>query len=80
MMTLTITEFVQGGCQSSVQMSANRHTWKFPYKFLSDIVKKGRFYCNGLSYAMKQGWTFLNLQVNITAWNGNMCHRPVPRI
>jgi hypothetical protein len=26
MMTLTITEFVQGGCQSSVQMSANRHT------------------------------------------------------
>lgn len=80
MMTLTITEFLWGGCQSSLQMSANSHTWKCPYRSLSDIVKKGRSNCNVLSYAMKQVGTFLNLQINITAWSGNMCHHPWPRI
>ena len=80
MMTLTITKFVLSGCQSSLQMSANRHTWKCLYRFRSDIVKKGRFYCNGLSYTMKQGDTFLNLHVNIKAWSGNMCHHPGSRI
>jgi len=72
MMTLTITEYVQGSCRSSLQMSANRLTRKCPYRFLSDIVKKGRFYCNGLSYALKQEGTFLNLQLNIMAWSGNV--------
>lgn len=47
--------FVQVGCQSSLDMSVNRPAWKCSHRFFSDVMKKGRFYCDALSCAVKQG-------------------------
>jgi hypothetical protein len=70
---------MQGGCQSSLQMSTNRHTLKYACNFCSDTVKIKRFSCNGLSQAMKHRWITMNLQANIEALRGNTYHHPGPR-
>jgi len=44
-------------------MSTNGHGWKCACYFCSDIVKKERLSCIGLSQVMKHGCTNLNLQV-----------------
>jgi hypothetical protein len=43
--TSGITKFVQGGCQSSLHMSTNRHMWKYACNLCSNIIKMGRLSC-----------------------------------
>jgi len=38
--TSDITKFVQDGCQSSLQISTNRYTWKCACNFCSNIMKE----------------------------------------
>jgi len=70
-----VTELVQGGCQSNLQMSTNRHMWKHACHFCSDIEKRRRLSSNRLSQSMKHGHTTTNLPANVEAQSGNMhCH------
>jgi len=74
MRTSGITTFVQGGCQSSLHISTNGHTWKCACNFCSSIMKKERVFCNRLSQVMKLGCTTMNLEANIIAWHGVEIH------
>jgi len=48
------------------------------YNFCSNIIKE-RLSCNGLSQAMKHGYTTMNLLANVKAWSGKTHHHPGPR-
>jgi len=74
--TSDIMEFVQGGCQSSLQMNTTGHAWKCACNFCSDIMKEERLSCNELSQVMKHGCITMNLQANVKAWCGNTHHHP----
>jgi hypothetical protein len=73
-----ITKFVQGACQSSMQISTNEHAWKRDCNFCSNIVKE-RLSCKGLSQAMEHACTTMKTEANIKAWSGSTLHHPRPR-
>jgi hypothetical protein len=71
-------KFVQGGCQSSLEMSTNGYMWKCTCSFCNNSVKE-RLSCSEFSQAMEHGCTTMSLQANITAWSGSTHHHQRPR-
>jgi len=53
---------MQGGYQSSLQMSANGNVLKHECNFCNDTMKMNRLSCNGLSQSIKYGCTIINQQ------------------
>jgi hypothetical protein len=53
---------------------------KWVCNFCSYILRKDKLSCNGLSQAIKHRFTIMNLQANVTVWNGNTHHRPGRKI
>jgi len=67
-------------------VSTNGHIRKCVCSFYSDITKKERFFCNGLSQVMKHGCTIMNLPAILEHWvetyhpgprNSEVCLLPV---
>jgi hypothetical protein len=68
--TSGMTKSVQGGCQRSLQMSTS--VCQNMLQFLQQYCEERQAFLHELLQAVEHGCTTMNLQVNITVWNGNI--------